>query len=209
MEKHRLSIDGALDELRRRLREYVKTNPSAVPPGKRSATILLLPTSTGVSRGETSRKLPSPVIEVNRLNFFTPPATPGPVTGFADQARVMNQIHKWGCHFDGKNPVMFLERIKELHETYRVPRLATTAQTARNSTGRSSVVVSQPLSSVEHLGQFPRSVSRLLLPAPLPSARPTEGGQPTAAIWRNIRQIFYRAAHTHATRRRRLTCSTY
>ncbi|XP_039303909.1 activity-regulated cytoskeleton associated protein 2-like [Solenopsis invicta] len=33
-------------------------------------------------------------------------------------AKVMNQIRKWGCHFDGKDPVSFLERIEELQAEY-------------------------------------------------------------------------------------------
>jgi len=30
----------------------------------------------------------------------------------------MNQIRKWGCHFDGKDPFAFLERIEELRQAY-------------------------------------------------------------------------------------------
>lgn len=36
------------------------------------------------------------------------------------QACVMNQIRKWRYHFDGKNPVSFLERIEELKEGYQI-----------------------------------------------------------------------------------------
>jgi len=35
-----------------------------------------------------------------------------------DTAKIMNQIRKWGCHFDGKDPFAFLERIKELRQGY-------------------------------------------------------------------------------------------
>jgi len=31
----------------------------------------------------------------------------------------MNQIRKWGCHFDGRDPLSFLERIEELQLQYR------------------------------------------------------------------------------------------
>jgi len=31
----------------------------------------------------------------------------------------MNQIKKWGCHFDGRDPLSFLERVNELHRQYR------------------------------------------------------------------------------------------
>jgi len=35
-----------------------------------------------------------------------------------DPAKVMNQIRKWGCHFDGKDPLAFLERVEELRVSY-------------------------------------------------------------------------------------------
>ncbi|XP_039313959.1 activity-regulated cytoskeleton associated protein 2-like [Solenopsis invicta] len=31
----------------------------------------------------------------------------------------MNQIRKWGCHFDGRDPLSFLERVTELQEEYQ------------------------------------------------------------------------------------------
>lgn len=33
-------------------------------------------------------------------------------------AKTMNQIRKWGCRFDGKDPVSFLEQVEELKEEY-------------------------------------------------------------------------------------------
>lgn len=38
--------------------------------------------------------------------------TPEPV------ARAIDQIRKWGCHFKGKDPVAFLERVEELKNAY-------------------------------------------------------------------------------------------
>ena len=35
-----------------------------------------------------------------------------------DSAKVMNQIRKWGCHFDGRDPLSFLERLDELKQSY-------------------------------------------------------------------------------------------
>ncbi|EZA46369.1 hypothetical protein X777_00229 [Ooceraea biroi] len=39
-------------------------------------------------------------------------------TGPESTAKVVNQIRKWGCHFDGRDPVAFLERLDELKEGY-------------------------------------------------------------------------------------------
>ena len=33
-------------------------------------------------------------------------------------AKIINQMRKWSCHFDGKNPLAFLERVEELSQGY-------------------------------------------------------------------------------------------
>ncbi|XP_032689773.1 activity-regulated cytoskeleton associated protein 2-like isoform X2 [Odontomachus brunneus] len=33
-------------------------------------------------------------------------------------AKTINQMRKWGCQFDGKDPISFLERIEELQSSY-------------------------------------------------------------------------------------------
>lgn len=48
------------------------------------------------------------------------PVTPSPAPFPDNTAKIMNQIRKWGCHFDGKNPVAFLERVDELRVSYDV-----------------------------------------------------------------------------------------
>jgi len=35
-------------------------------------------------------------------------------------AKMINQIRKWGCHFDGRDPAAFLERLLELRDGYGV-----------------------------------------------------------------------------------------
>ncbi|XP_032689034.1 activity-regulated cytoskeleton associated protein 1-like [Odontomachus brunneus] len=35
-----------------------------------------------------------------------------------DIAKSINQMRKWGCQFDGKDPISFLERIEELQNSY-------------------------------------------------------------------------------------------
>jgi hypothetical protein len=41
-----------------------------------------------------------------------------PPSGDDGNARTMNQIRKWGCSFEGKDPLAFLERVEELQAEY-------------------------------------------------------------------------------------------
>ena len=41
-----------------------------------------------------------------------------PIPARPDPATVLNQIRKWGLHFDGKDPFAFLERLDELRRAY-------------------------------------------------------------------------------------------
>jgi hypothetical protein len=55
------------------------------------------------------------------LGEFPPLVSPLiPIASPFDTARVIDQIRKWGHHFDGKDPLQFLERIIKLQEAYRV-----------------------------------------------------------------------------------------
>ena len=49
-----------------------------------------------------------------------PPTEPEPTatSDLGSHSKVMNQIRKWGCHFDGRDPLSFLERVTELQEEY-------------------------------------------------------------------------------------------
>ncbi|KMQ82790.1 hypothetical protein RF55_21865 [Lasius niger] len=97
-----LGIDhtGTLDKLRRRLRRIVIQIPTQfeprVTPGYR------MPPADGES--PAAPVVPAAATEVG-------PTAPDP-------AKAMNQIRKWGCHFDGKNPMAFLERVEELRQVY-------------------------------------------------------------------------------------------
>lgn len=37
---------------------------------------------------------------------------------FSYEGKTINQIRKWGCHFDGRDPAAFLERVGELRQAY-------------------------------------------------------------------------------------------
>jgi hypothetical protein len=88
LENLRLDTSGTVTELRQRLRDYAIVHPEYAP----------LPIMDGVT-----------AIQVDG------PEVPQPGN---DPATVMNQIRKWGCNFDGKDPASFLERIEELQLEY-------------------------------------------------------------------------------------------
>jgi len=89
---------GTLDELRARLSRYVTELATMLPLGKTDSTANLAP---------SSGKQPTPQPP--------PPAT----DDGQSHAKCMNQIRKWGCHFDGRDPLSFLGRIEELQLQYR------------------------------------------------------------------------------------------
>ena len=90
IELETLGIDA--EDLRRRLSHYVGQNPEmfrATPPEEKT---------------------------VERPTPTTQPTEGHPITD--ENARVIDQIRKWGCHFEGKDPVAFLERVEELKHAY-------------------------------------------------------------------------------------------
>ncbi|KAL6421097.1 hypothetical protein ACFW04_013057 [Cataglyphis niger] len=56
--------------------------------------------------------------KVGEDRFASASTTPEPPEGSLSKA--LNQIRKWGCHFDGKDPVAFLERLEELSASYEI-----------------------------------------------------------------------------------------
>ena len=95
-----LDTTGTVDEFRRRLSDYCRTQPEHRP-----AVNMIDPPEIRIAAPEP----PAP----------GPPA-PGPPAPATEEhpAKIMNQIRKWGCHFDGKDPVSFLERLEELQTEY-------------------------------------------------------------------------------------------
>jgi len=92
-EKWNLNTSGTLDDIRRRLSRYIdkhpampETEPKAAMPGE------------GMGLRSTSRLQippPSPL----------PPPPPEPAESHTAHEKCMNQIRKWGCHFDGRDPL--------------------------------------------------------------------------------------------------------
>jgi len=93
-----LNPTGTLDDLRRQISRHVFTQANMLPLAKTDSTANLVPT------------------------FGKPPVPPPPIPPHDDaaaHAKAMNQIRKWGCHFDNRDPLSFLERIEELQAQYR------------------------------------------------------------------------------------------
>jgi len=86
---------GLLDDLRRRMSAYVDNYPDEFEAWGGES-----------SGGSTS------AIVVN------PPDTPEPHPHEVTDAKTINQIRKWGCHFDGRDPAAFIERLQELRDGY-------------------------------------------------------------------------------------------
>jgi len=67
---------------------------------------------------QTNAALYLTVPSLGNTGFHTPTA-PGLST---NEGKAINQIRKWGCHFDGRDPAAFLERVGELREAYGFTR---------------------------------------------------------------------------------------
>jgi len=95
-----LDDSGLLDELRRRMSNFVDENPDEfdAPGGEASA---------------------GPSITVTTPNHHEHSVV-NPAEAPSADAKMINQIRKWGCHFDGRDPAAFLERLRELREGYGV-----------------------------------------------------------------------------------------
>jgi len=96
-----LDDTGTLDEIRKRMRGYAEENPEEFASNPREL-------------GEPSTAIPQ--------NFASghPPAdlgTPVFIEPANLDSQIINQIRKWGCHFDGRDPAAFAERL-ELRESY-------------------------------------------------------------------------------------------
>jgi len=106
-ERRNLDASGTIDDIRRRLSRYVDEHPDMTETGPRTAI-----------SGEGAGLLSAPP---SRLPPPSPLPPPPPESGEDNRARgkCMNQIRKWGCHFDGRDPLSFLERVTELQKQYR------------------------------------------------------------------------------------------
>jgi len=101
-ERRNIDTSGTVHDIRRRLRlhldehpEMPDTNPTPTATGPRPLTTLVIPPT-------------SPL----------PPPPPAAFDNGMSHGKAMNQVRKWGCHFDGRDPLSFLERLAELQRQY-------------------------------------------------------------------------------------------
>lgn len=97
-----LDDTGSLEELRKRLHRFAEVHLERFEEMGDEASIL--PRLTVTLPGNTSFRTPT----TDELTFF--------------DGKAVNQIRKWGCHFDGKDPAAFLERVEELRGAYEYTR---------------------------------------------------------------------------------------
>ena len=124
-----LDTTGTLDEIRARMREYIREHPAEFvnPPTRTTSRRLSIATH---SDHTTDIDNEPPLIRMNSPVMLTlppgaSPYVPPPSTSFTvneerqnAHAKMLNQVRKWGCQFDGRDPVAFLERVDELREGY-------------------------------------------------------------------------------------------
>jgi len=86
---------GNIDKLRRRLSQFVSQNPEMFRPH---------------TSEEKTIEVPPIIVRIPEENDTE-----------ETSAKIIDQIRKGGCHFDGKDPVAFLEQIEELRDAYDIP----------------------------------------------------------------------------------------
>ena len=104
-----LDASGTLEDIRRRVRDYFDRHPEEDAEIENPA-IAGPSTDAFLDAREAPR---TPVALTLPVPPFRPPSSP-----VADDTKVINQIRKWGCHFDGRDPLAFLERVEELKDAY-------------------------------------------------------------------------------------------
>ncbi|KMQ85218.1 reverse ribonuclease integrase, partial [Lasius niger] len=104
-----IDTTGTLDDLRKRVRAYLDAHPEVtadIEPTARAGTS----TDAFADARDTPRTPITLIVPQPRLTG------PG-----LDDAKLINQMRKWGCQFDGRDPLFFLERVDELKTAYGFP----------------------------------------------------------------------------------------
>jgi len=90
LKRYQLDTTGTIDELRRKLKTFAERNPTEFH-------LTVNPTETVGTETMTEKTGTLPQTQLGET---------------------MNLVRKWGCHFTGKDPLAFLERIEELRSGY-------------------------------------------------------------------------------------------
>ncbi|XP_032679540.1 uncharacterized protein LOC116847992 [Odontomachus brunneus] len=102
LQKQNVDTEGTFEDLRQRLVQLAKRQPELFTDTKKS---------NWVNGAVTENKDAMP-----GGNDSAATIEPG-----ESIAKIMGQIRKWGCHFDGRDPHSFLERVEELSQVYGYP----------------------------------------------------------------------------------------
>ena len=122
LRRHQIDAEGSLALLRQRLVCYVRTNPELFnekpedptdykEEADRSRDIELMDQELQQLRQRLASSTPQQDVVIN--------VTPEPETR-SDNTKILDQMRKWNCHFDGKNLYSFLERVQELQRAYLI-----------------------------------------------------------------------------------------
>lgn len=132
-ELRQLDSSGGVEELRKRLAEFVRENEGQEDADKRGEVDELRKQISDFNT-ETETENPPPrsiplvddqnrhrMAEAQNQNPALPQNLPGPPFGPND-AEVLEIVRKWNVHFDGGNEALeFLERFEELATLYNIP----------------------------------------------------------------------------------------
>jgi len=102
-ERRNLDISGTVNDIRRSLSRHLDEHPEM--PGTNPTPAMVGPSPPSALFIPPTSPLPPP-----------PPAV---LDSGTSHSKAMNQIRKWGCHFDGREPLSFLERVSELQRQYQ------------------------------------------------------------------------------------------
>ena len=122
LRRHRINSEGSLATLRQRMVGYVRANPELFEDKPRD----------GPDYEEDLEDRPNDLEameeELRRDREASSPLVPGresyhdtveEMDCLPTSSKILDQMRKWICHFDGKNVYAFLERLKELQRTYQ------------------------------------------------------------------------------------------
>jgi len=101
-ERCNLNTSGIVNDIRRRLSQHLDEHLEISG---------MNPTHTAVGPS------PPPALLIPPISPLSSPL-PAVLDNGTSHSKAMNQIRKWGCHFDGRDPLSFLERVMELQRQY-------------------------------------------------------------------------------------------
>ncbi|KMQ87311.1 hypothetical protein RF55_13438 [Lasius niger] len=104
---HGLDASGTIDDIRRRLRTYLEAHPEITADAE-------LTTAADPSTETFADARDAPRTPVT----FTVPEFRSTTVTYGEDTKSINQMRKWGCQLDGRDPIAFLERIEELKIAY-------------------------------------------------------------------------------------------